>query len=339
MEFTVPTHAKELQLVSRPKGTMTLDQLAEVEVPVGEPEEGQVLVRNEWMLLSVVLRELMEAEPNPDLPMPTYELGEAPWSPTVGTVVKSRSSEYAVGDLVFHNFGFRQYAVSGTSEWELSKLDRSRLPDSKYHLLQSPGGTAWRGLVTLGQVEEGDVVFIAGASSGVGSVAGQIAKCRGAAKVIGSVGSKEKAEFLVNELGFDAAFDYHDGPVADRLAELAPDGINLIFDNVGGEQFEAAVANAATSARVILCGTLSKQNPVLDHENAIVKDLTIRGFISDYGAGELESFIEAYSGWVAEGTWAFAPTIVDGGLSAIPQALIDQVEGKGRGVVLVGLND
>lgn len=335
---TTPTSVRELRLIARPDGALTPDVFAEATVEPAELDEGQVLVRNEWMLLSVVLRDLMEAEPNPELPMQAYQLGEAPWTPTVGTVVRSRSADYAEGDLVYHTSGFRDYAVLDAGGWDITKLDRRLLPTSAHFLSQAPGMTAWRGMVSIAAVGEGDTVFVSGATSGVGSLAGQIAKCRGAAKVIGSTGSKDKVSYLVDELGFDAAFDYHDGPVADRLAELAPDGVSVFFDNVGGDQFEAALASAAANARFVLCGVLSETFPKLDVETVVLRDITIRGFTTDYSSDDLDQFLRHYGQWTAEGRIAFAPTVIEGGLSAVPQALVDQLNRKFRGPVLVKLD-
>lgn len=338
IDVAVPVRGRELHLVARPGPDVAVDQFVEVEVEVGEPDEGQVVVRNEWMLLSVVLKELMEAEPNPDLPMPAYELNETPWAPTVGTVLRSRHPEVAEGDLIFHNLGFRQYAVTGIGEWEGIRLDRDALPSAQHHLFMSPGMTAWRGMVSIADVRSGDTVFVSGATSGVGSMAGQIAKCKGATKVIGSTGSKDKIPYLEG-LGFATVLDYHDGSLTERLAELAPNGINVFFDNVGGDQFTAALANAAEQARFVLCGTLSRNNPVLDHEIMILKEVTIRGFISAYEPGDREAFIAAFGEWLRDGRFVFVPTVVKGGLGAVPQALVDQIGRKAKGVTLVKLSD
>ncbi len=324
------TYGREQRLVSRSTGEVTVDQFELVEVPVPEPADGQVLVRNEWMLLSVVWKELASIEPNPDLPMPTFALGAAPWSPTVGTVLRSAAADVAVGDLVFHNAGFREYALCAAGE--VSRLDRDALPSPAHHLSRAQGMTAWRGMVTIAGVGPGDTVFVAGATAGVGALAGRIARRRGAARVIGSTGTKAKVSYLVDELGFDAAFDYHDGPVADRLAELAPDGIDVVFDNVGGEQFEAAVAAAAPKARIVLCGLMSGTPPTLDVEAMILKDLTVRGFITD---GDFDEFYEKL------GTWdgLLEPTVIGGGITAVPQAIVDLLDRRFAGVVVVKLSD
>ncbi|WP_188191391.1 MDR family NADP-dependent oxidoreductase [Nonomuraea sp. SYSU D8015] len=326
----------EARLASRPVGELTEEHFELVDAEVGEPGEGEFLVRNDWMLLSVVMRDLMEAEPHPELPMSGYQVGEPPWAPTVGTVVRSNSPEYAVGDLVRHTYGFREHVVGDAGDWAFTKLDPDLLPGPHYHLNQGP--TAWRGMVELAGAGEGDTVFVSAATSGVGSVAGQIARCRGAARVIGSTGSKDKIGYLVDELGFDAAFDYHDGPVAERLAELAPDGIDVFFDNVAGEQFEAALRLAAPNARFVLCGGLSGRNPTLDLEPAVLRDVTFRGFTTSYEPESYAAWTEHYSRWLREGRFVFPHTVVEGGIAEVPRALVAQLRGAYRGTALVKLS-
>lgn len=249
----IPAKAKEVRLAARPDGALTLAAFEVVEVEVPEPAEGEVVVRTDYLQLTAVMQDLMKPEPN--LPMPGYQVGETLWGGGVGTVVASNSPDLAVGDTVQNMGGFRAYTVGPAGEhW---KLDPTAFPSPLHHLTQ--GVTAYHGIVDIAEVKDGDTVFVSGAAGGVGSLAGQIAKLQGAKRVIGAAGSKAKVEYLVNTLGYDAAFDYHDGPVVDRLRELAPDGIDVFFDTVGGEQFEAAVQAAAPNARFALCGALAGQ--------------------------------------------------------------------------------
>ncbi|MFI6393232.1 zinc-binding dehydrogenase [Nonomuraea sp. NPDC050547] len=327
------TRAAELRLAARPDAELREDHFELARTEIGPPGDGQFLVRNDWMMLSVVMRDLMEAEPHPDLPMSAFEVGRPPWAPTVGTVVASRSSRFSVGDLVQHVYGFRDHVLSGEGDEAFTRLEPGLLPSPEYHLTQ--GTTAWRGMVTLAAVGPGDTVFVSGATTSVGSVAGQIARCRGAKRVIGSTGSKEKIDYLVRELGFDAAFDYHEAPIAAQLAELAPDGIDVLFDNVAGEQFEAALSLAAPNARFVLCGSLSGRNPTLDLDPAVLRDVTIRGFTTPYE--DDPAWLEHYSTWVREGRFVFPHTVVEGGLAAVPGALVAQMNGRHRGTTLVRL--
>jgi NADPH-dependent curcumin reductase CurA len=331
---TPPARAQEVHLASRPAGDLTSEHFKTVEVEVGTPSDGQVLGRNDWMLLAVAMRELMAMEPNPDIPMPTYEVGEAPWGLTVGTVVVSESPDLAVGDLVFHLRGWREYALGDAVEF--SKLDDELFPSGKYYLTQGP--TAYRGMVEVAEVGEGDTVFVSGAAGGVGSLAGLIAKARGAKKVIGSAGSQRKVDYLVGELGFDAAFDYNDGPVIESLAKHAPEGVDVFFDNVGGSQFEAALRLAAPNARFALCGLLSGQNPTLDFGPIIGGDVTVRGFTTSYQVEDTVKWNQQFAEWLKDGRIAFPHTVVEGGPEAAPTALIGLTKGEFTGQVLVKLS-
>jgi NADPH-dependent curcumin reductase CurA len=337
----IPTTSRELRLVSRPADRLTQENFELVEVPTPVPGDGEVLVRNEWMFLGSVYRDLMNAETS--LPIPNYEIGATPWGTTVGTVVVSNNESLPVGTFVLHYNGWREWAVV-SPEFGVKKLDRSLLPGAEYFLANGP--TAWRGIVEMADAGEGDVVFVSGATGAVGSLAGQIAKARGAKLVIGSTGSKEKVDFLVNEAGFDAAFDYHDGPVLDRLRELAPDGITVCFDNVGGDQFEAAVEHARPGARFALCGALSGQiggtdgdHPRLALMRAIAKQLTFRGFATFDTEEQLAAWNQTFAGWLNEGRISFAHTVVKGGVAAAADAFIALLDKKYAGTVVLQLND
>ncbi|MFP3991499.1 NADP-dependent oxidoreductase [Streptomyces sp. E11-3] len=337
---SLPTTQREVRLVSRPSGALTSEHLEVAETPLAAPGAGEVLVRNEWMLMASAYRELMNEDTG--LPLPPFPLGEALTGRTVGTVIHSDDSSLAVGDLVEHFQGWRSY-VTGPAQ-AFGKRDRAQFPGPEYFL--SNGPTAWLGMVGMAQVGEGDVVFVSGASSGVGSIAGQIARCRGAKRVIGSAGSKEKAQYLVDTLGFDAVFDHHDGPALDLLRELAPDGISVFFDNVGGEQFEAAVQVASPGARFALCGALSGQvggtdggRPRLDLLAAISKQLTLRPFACFHTPDQIEDWNEQFARWLGEDRFVFPHTVVEGGVAKAPEALINLLERKYSGNVVLKLTD
>ncbi|MER6234758.1 NADP-dependent oxidoreductase [Streptomyces clavifer] len=332
----IPAKAKEVRLAARPDGALTLAAFEVVEVEVPEPAEGEVVVRTDYLQLTAVMQDLMKPEPN--LPMPGYQVGETLWGGGVGTVVASNSPDLAVGDTVQNMGGFRAYTVGPADEhW---KLDPTAFPSPLHHLTQ--GVTAYHGIVDIAEVKDGDTVFVSGAAGGVGSLAGQIAKLQGAKRVIGAAGSKAKVEYLVNTLGYDAAFDYHDGPVVDRLRELAPDGIDVFFDTVGGEQFEAAVQAAAPNARFALCGALAGQVgesigafPRLDVMTSIVKQISIRPFSTYHTPEQIWAWNSAFAAWTAEGRFVLPQTLVEGGHDAAPQALIDLLGGKFTGNVVV----
>jgi hypothetical protein len=335
----LPTASREVRLAAYPDGAVTLDHFELGETELSEPGANQVVVRNDWMTLGSVARDQMN--PGTTLPIPVFQPGVAMWGRTVGTVVRSNSPDLAVGDLVEHFSGWREYAV-GTAH-EFFKRDRSLLPGPEYFLSQGP--TAWHGMVDTAGVAEGDVVFVSGATNGVGALAGQIARLKGAGRVIGSTGSKEKIDFLVQELGFDAAFDYHERPVAEQLAELAPDGVNVVFDNVGGEQFEAAVQVAALGARFALCGALAGQHgpgdggsPRLALMSAITKGLTLRGFATLHTPDQIENWNAQFGTWLREERIVFPHTVVEGGVTGLPQAFVSLLDRKYSGTVVVKLS-
>lgn len=304
----------------------------------GSPlQPGQVRVRNEFMQVTAVMADLMSE--NPGLPMPAYPLGEPLWGGAVGTVIES-AGDMAVGTVVQHMSGWQEESVGGASAFYPVPLEF--LPGREYVLNQ--GVTAFHGMVDVAGAGEGDVVFVSGAAGGVGSLAGQIAKARGAAKVIGSAGSTEKVRYLVEELGFDAGINYKESSIKEQLAHLAPEGISVFFDTVGGSQFEAAVQAASPGARFALCGALAGQinggveaSPRLDIMTAIVKQLVILPFSTHHTPDQLAAWGTHYGKWLAEGKIVFPHTIIDGGLGAAPAALDALLEGRYRGNVLVRL--
>lgn len=326
---------REVRLASRPVDALTPSDMAVVEVELRQPGEGEVLVRNEWMLMASAYRDLMNEQPT--LPIPGFRVGEAMYGRTVGTVVRSNSPDLSEGDLVEHFQGWREHTLGPAQAFV--KRDREMFPAPEYFLANGP--TAWQGMVDVAGVHEGDVVFVSGATSGVGSVAGQIAKCLGAKKVIGSTGSKSKVDYLIDELGFDAAFDYNDGPVADRLRELAPEGITVFFDNVGGEQFDAAVQVAQPFARFALCGALTTQldgsaTPI-DCLKVIAKQLSIKGYACYHLPEQVQQWNEHFSRWLTEGKFVYPYTRVEGDITTAPEALIALLDRRYSGNVVVQL--
>jgi NADPH-dependent curcumin reductase CurA len=301
-------------------------------------EVGEVRVRTDAMQVAVAMADLMREDPG--LPMPPYAVEEPLWGPAVGTVVESRG-EMPVGTVVSHMSGWREEAVGSASSFRPVPMDR--LPSAEHALNQ--GVTAYHGMVDVARVGAGDVVFVTGAAGGVGALAGQIARARGASTVIGSTGSPEKAAYLVGELGFDAAIVHRDEDVLGRLRELAPDGIDVLFDTVAGPQLEAAVQAAAHGARFALCGALAGQvgggdggHPRLDVMTAIVKELEIRPFSTRHTPEQVRAWEEHYAAWLWEGRIVFPRTVVEGGLTAAPGALDGLLRGDSRGNVIVRMS-
>ncbi|MGW7254497.1 NADP-dependent oxidoreductase [Streptomyces sp. NPDC054834] len=326
----------EARLARRPQGLPTPDDIEIAEVPVPDPAPGQVLVRNLFLSLDPGMLLLMSDEPG--LPLPRYEIGEPMYGDAVGEVVASDEPCLSPGDLVVHRLGWREYAVAAAEAFR--KVDRAAYPTPSLHL--GFGLVAYVGLVEAARLRPGDTVFVSSAAGATGSLAGQIARLKGAARVIGSAGSPEKVARLTGRLGFDAAFDYHDGPVVDRLREAAPDGIDVYFDNVGGEQLRAAVEVMNDHGRIAVCGALHRQSTGRpdtgpgDLLTVVGKRLTIRGFTVRDHLDRAAEFGEQFRGWLRDGSIVHDETVVDG-LPNAPQALLDLVRGRYTGKTVVRL--
>jgi NADPH-dependent curcumin reductase CurA len=247
------------------------------------------------------------------------------------------------GDVVLHPLGWREYAILDARG--VTKVDPDLAPLSAYlGVLGMPGLTAYAGIVEVGALREGDTVFVSSAAGAVGSIAGQIAKLRGAKRVIGSAGTPEKVRHVVDDLGFDAAFNYHDAPVTDQLAAAAPDGIDLYFDNVGGDHLEAAIASLTVHGRITVCGMISQYNatspsPAPRNLTQIVaKRLTIRGMLVGDHAHLKEPFLREVGGWLRSGKLHYTETIFEG-LRKAPDAFLAMLDGHNTGKMLVKLAD
>jgi hypothetical protein len=259
----------------------------------------------------------------------------------IGQVVASRSDDVPEGAIVLHGLGWRDVAVLPAAH--VSVVDPlPGLPLSLYlGVLGMPGLTAWAGLFRLAAFQPGDAVFVSGAAGAVGSLVGQFARLRGASRVVGSAGTPEKVAWL-RSIGFDAAFDYHDGPVADLLAEAAPDGIDVFFDNVGGEHLEAAIGALHLHGRAALCGSISGYNAVsppagpCNMSLMVGKRLNLRGFLVSDHTDLRAEFRERVSGWLRSGGLVVRETVREGLEEAVP-AFLDLLRGGNTGKMLVRL--
>lgn len=332
------TTAQRVILSSYRTGTEPAADLTSVDkIDLPAPAAGEVLVRTTHVQLAAVLADLMREDPG--LPMPGYRVGEPIWAGAVGTVIESGDPAVPVGTAVVFRAGGQDHALLPAGE--VYPLPDG-LPEPYYALNQ--GVTAYHGIVDIAEVGPGDVVFVSGAAGGVGSLAGQIAKALGAT-VIGSAGSAAKVAYLVDELGFDAAVNYRDGDLAAQLRAVAPEGITVFFDTVGGSTFEAAVRVAAHGARFALCGALAGQlddgvgaHPRLDIMTAIVKELVIKPFSTYHTPEQIQAWNSHYGQWLAEGKIVYPQTVVDGGIDTLPTALDELLAGKHRGNLILRLS-
>jgi NADPH-dependent curcumin reductase CurA len=333
-----PTKSREIRLRSRPTGWPVPDNFELVEVPLPKPGDGEVLVRNTHMSVDPYMRGRMSDAPSY---VPPFKLGEAIGGAAVGYVVASRAERLPLGTWLRHDRGWRDYAIVSASKAE--PIDINLAPPSAFlGVLGMTGLTAYVGLHEIGGLKPSDVVFISSAAGAVGSVAGQLAKLQGAT-TIGSAGSDEKVAYLKNELGFDAAFNYKDGNLSKRLRELAPGGIDLYFDNVGGEQLEAALSALNDYGRIVACGMISQYNEAAPAPrnlmNIVRKRLTMRGFIVFDHGSRATDFLRDVAPAVKTGKIKFPESFVDG-LENAPQAFIDMLRGgKYVGKVVVRLAD
>jgi len=330
------TESREIRLASRPKGWPTPENFTLAKVELGAPGEGQVLVKNIFMSVDPYMRGRMNDVKSYS---PPFQIGQALDGGAVGLVVVSGAKELSPGDLVLHGKGWREHALLPARE--LTKLDPGVKPPSAYlGVLGMPGLSAWVGL-NLVDVKKGDRVFVSGAAGAVGSIAGQLAKLRGC-RVVGSAGSKEKVSFLTGELGFDAAFDYKDGELPKQLEKAAPDGIDVYFDNVGGDHLEAALGAMRNHGRIIACGAISRYNdekPSPGPRNLaffIVKRLTMKGFLVFDHVDQMPTFAKEAAGYLAQGKLRSRETVVQG-LEQAPQAFLDLLKGGNTGKMIVKL--
>jgi len=334
-----PTTSREVRLAARPTGWPTTENFNVATVDLPELQDGEVLVRNAVMSVDPYMRGRMDDRPSY---VPPFQVGAALDGGAVGEVVVSKSDNVATGTQVLHGFGWREYAVLPAKR--VQPIDTAVAPASAYlGVLGMPGFTAYVGLTEIAAMKEGDAVFVSGAAGAVGSLVGQIARRRGASRVIGSAGSADKVRHLVDDLGFDAAFNYKDGNVGKQLREAAHDGIDVYFDNVGGDHLEAAIGSLNTFGRVAVCGMISQYNATeatpapRNLALLITKRLSIRGFIVSDNNALQPAFLDEVGPWVRDGSLITEETFVDGGVDAAPQAFIDLMRGANTGKMLVRL--
>ncbi|THD58294.1 NADP-dependent oxidoreductase [Phenylobacterium sp.] len=324
--------SREVHLVHRPSGAPKPEDFALVDRQVPDAGEGEVLVQNLLMSVDPAMRPRLTAG---------QALDEAMMGGALGRVVQSRTDAFAVGDLVTNRNGFREYFVSDGKG--LTKLAPDPdLPLSVYmHALGGTGFTAYGGLLHIGQLKDGEQVFVSTAAGAVGSVAAQIAKLKGC-YVVGSTGADDKAAWLRDTVGLDAVINYKTQPIRQALEEATPKGIDVYFDNVGGDHLEAALRRMNTLGRVPVCGFISGYNSghstVSNLSNIIYARVMLRGFVAPDFMHLYGDFQRDMAGWLKSGQVKHQETVRDG-IAEAPAALIGLMAGENSGKMLVRLAD
>ncbi len=328
---------RRLVLAQRPSGMIQSDNIRTEEVPVPELGPGEALVRVRYLSIDPTIRTWMnDAEGY----LPPIGLGDVVRSLGVGEVVRSKSERFNEGDLVMGMTGWQDAFVVSPPHSSLEVLAPGTPPLTALGVLGITGMAAYFGMLDVGRVAAGETVVVSGSAGATGSVAGQIAKIKGASKVVGIAGTAEKCDWVRNELGFDAAVNYRSDDVAARLREACPNGIDVYFDNVGGPILDTCIAQLAMRGRVVLCGAVSTYNDprppagLRNYRSLIVKRARMEGFIIlDY----LERFAEArevITGWVADGSLKHIEHVVKG-LENAPSALNRLFTGDHHGKMIV----
>lgn len=347
MSAALPTTSRHWVLASRPEAEPTAENFRLESAPLPEPQGGQILVKNRAVSVDPYMRGRMNDVKSY---VPPFAIGAPLDGGAVGEVVASETDTVPVGSVVTHSQGWRDYAVLDAAK--ATVVDASlAAPEYFLGVLGMPGITAYVGLIKVAQFKSSDVVFVSGAAGAVGSVVGQIAKAKGARAVIGSAGSAEKVEYL-KSIGFDAAFNYNDAAegrvtaqLAEALSDVGAEGVDVYFDNVGGEHLEAAIATANHGARIAMCGAISQYNLPSDAKTsgpsnmalAIGKEITLKGFIVGSYWQFAQEAAQFLAPMLAEGTLNYALTRREG-LENAPQAFIDMLNGANTGKMVVELD-
>lgn len=324
----------QVTLASRPVGWVKETDFRVVEREIPTLGAGQVLVKNLYLSLDPYMRGRMN---DVQSYAPSVQIGQVMVGGTAGEVVESNNPKFKAGDSVVGYFGWQQYGVSTGAE--LQKVDPKLVPLSNYlGAVGMPGLTAWWGLLDIGAPKAGETVVVSAAAGAVGSVVGQIAKIKGC-RAVGIAGGKAKCDLVVNEFGFDACVDYKGGNLAKDLRAAAPKGIDIYFENVGGDVLEAVALQLNPFARIPLCGLISQYNEVRPHglNNLVmllINRVKLQGFIvSDY-ANRSAKATEELAGWVREGKIKVRETIAHG-IENAPRAFLGLLKGENIGKQLV----
>lgn len=328
---------QEIQLASRPTGIPSAENFTLAQNTLPELQDGEVLVKNLWMSVDPYMRGRMMDRASYIAP---FQIGKALEGGAIGEVIESKNSELPVGTKVNSMQGWRSHYISNGNG--LTALPVTPLPDQSFlGIMGMPGMTAWTGLFRIANLKPTDTVFISAASGAVGSVACQIAKMHGCT-VVGSTGSDDKVA-LLKSLGVDVVINYKkESNLTEALAKAAPQGIDVYFENVGGEHLEAALTNMSDYGRIAVCGMISQYNATEAQPGPtnlamlIIKKLKVEGFIVFDHWAHYGEFAQQMGQWIAEGKIKWEETVYEG-LAEAPNAFIGLFEGKNKGKMLVKL--
>jgi NADPH-dependent curcumin reductase len=326
---------RQFRLAARPVGLPKRSDWNLTEEPLPEPGEGEFLVKALYISLDPAMRGWMNEGRSY---IPPVGIGEVMRAGAIGRVVASKHKDYAIGDCVYSHFGVQEYALSKGQG--ATKVDPRLAPLPVYlGALGMPGMTAYFGLFDIGKPEPGQIVVVSGAAGAVGMVVGQLAKIHGC-RVVGIAGGADKCRYLVAELGFDAAIDYKGEDVRKALREHCPKGLDVYFDNVGGDILDAALANLARHARIVICGAISQYNNTTavkgpsNYLSLLVNRASMTGMVVfDYAARYLEA-AKAMAGWRAAGKLKSREDVV-AGFANFPETLLKLFAGENFGKLVL----
>lgn len=328
------------RLKSRPIGMVKESDFEYVEEPVPELGDNEFLIRNLYFAFEPAMRGWLN---DIESYVPPVGLGEVMRAGTVGQVVESNNPDFSPGDYVQGQLGWQEYGINNGEPSMMGAV--SKIPEGipPYLVLSALGGTgltAYFGLLDVGKPKEGDVIVVSGAAGATGSIAGQIARINGASKVVGIAGGPEKCAWLTDELGFNAAIDYKSEDVGARLKEECPKGINVFFDNVGGDILDAALLNMAQNGRIVLCGGISSYNEQelppgpRNYMQLVIRRCTMEGFIVIDYLHKAADAIKVLSAWIDSGELKHGEDIQEG-IENTPKTFLRLFEGKNKGKQLL----
>ncbi len=335
----MPLTNHQVRLAARPNGLPRPADWSLTTEEVPDPAEGQFVVEVSHISVDPAMRGWMNATASY---IPPVEIGAVMRAGAVGRVTASAHPGFAVGDEVSGTFGVQEYAVSDGRG--VIKIDTSLAGPATYlGALGATGLTAYFGLLDTGRLKEGDTVVVSGAAGAVGSMAGQIARVKGAGRVIGIAGGPEKCRVLTEEFGFDAAVDYRAGNVRRTLRELAPGGVDVYFDNVGGEILDAVLTCLARGARVVICGAISQYNETqvrgpANYLMLLVTRSSMTGMLVFDYADQYPQAMTELAGWLRDGRIVSREHVVHGGVDAFPETLLMLFDGVNTGKLVIELD-